>query len=304
MAKNIIVTGGSGLAGRWLVADLVAHGHNVLNLDRVPLPDSPARTLITDLTDAGQVFNAISGTTVGHDVQDSIKPTQVDAIVHFAAVPRIMICPDNEVFRINVMSTYHVLDAASKFGIGKVVIASSETTYGICFADGYRMPEYVPLDEDYPVDPMDSYAMSKVINETTAKAFHARSGADIYCLRIGNVIVPSAYTKFPEYFKDPGGRRRILWSYIDARDLATAARLAVDTDGLGFQVMNVAADDVSSDLPSAQLLERFFPGVPVKKALGEFETLLSNEKIKRLLGFRPRFDWRSELGGSGAGSPR
>jgi nucleoside-diphosphate-sugar epimerase len=142
---------------------------------------------------------------------------------------------------------------------------------------------------------MDSYAMSKVINEATAKAFHARTGADIYCLRIGNVIDPVEYARFPEYFKDPGQRRRILWSYIDARDLATAARLGIERDGLGFQVMNVAADDVSSNLPTAELLKRFYPTVPIKKTLGEFETLLSNEKIKRLLGFRQQHDWRSQL---------
>ena len=295
MAKNIIVTGGSGMAGKWVVKDLLDHGHRVLNLDRTVLKDSAARTVITDLTDAGQVFNALCSTTVRHEFSPSIKPEPIDAIIHFAAIPRIMTHPDNEVFRINVMSTYNVLDAAAKYGIKKVIIASSETTYGIVFADSYRMPEYLPLDEDYPVDPMDSYAMSKVINETTAKAFHARTGSDIYCLRIGNVIDPVDYAKFPEYFKDPGFRRRITWSYIDARDLATASRLAVDTDGLGFQVMNVAADDVSSDLPTAELLKRFYPTVPLKKELGEFETLLSNEKIKRLLGFRQQHTWRDNV---------
>lgn len=295
MSKNIIVTGGSGMAGKWVVKDLLDHGHRVMNLDRVPLLNSAARTVITDLTDAGQVFNALHMTTVKHEFSPSIKPEPIDAIIHFAAIPRIMTHPDNEVFRINVMSTYNILDAAAKYGIKKVIIASSETTYGIVFADNYRDPDYFPLDESYPVDPMDSYAMSKVINEATAKAFHARTGSDIYCLRIGNVIDPVDYAKFPEYFKDPGFRRRITWSYIDARDLATASRLAVDTDGLGFEVMNVAADDVSSDLPTAELLKRFYPKVPVKKTMGEFETLLSNEKIKRLLGFKQKYNWRSEL---------
>lgn len=295
MSKNIIVTGGSGLAGKWVVDDLLKHGHRVLNLDRVVLQGSPARTLITDLTDAGQVFNALCSTTVRHEFSPSIRPEPIDAIIHFAAIPRIMTHPDNEVFRINVMSTYNVLDAAAKYGIKKVIVASSETTYGIVFADEYRDPQYFPLDEDYPVDPMDSYAMSKVINEATAKAFHTRTGSDIYCLRIGNVIDPVDYAKFPEFFKDPGFRRRITWSYIDARDLATASRLAVDKDGLGFQVMNVAADDVSSDLPTAELLKRFYPNVPVKKKLGEFETLLSNEKLKRLLGFKQQFNWRDHV---------
>ena len=61
------------------------------------------------------------------------------------------------------------------------------------------------------------------------------------------------------------------------------------------QVMNVAADDVSSDLPTAELLKRFYSSVPVKRKLGEFETLLSNEKIKRLLGFKPAYNWRMQV---------
>ena len=295
MKKNIIVTGGSGMAGKWVVKDLLEQGHQVMNLDRTVLQGSEARTLITDLTDSGQVFNALCSTTVRHEFSETIRPAPIDAIIHFAAIPRIMTHPDNEVFRINVMSTYNVLDAAAKYGIKKVIIASSETTYGLVFANEYRMPEYFPLDEEYPCNPMDSYAMSKIINENTAKAFQARTGSDIYCLRIGNVIDPVDYAKFPEYFKDPGFRRRIAWSYIDARDLATAARLGVEKNGLGFQVMNVAADDVSSDLPTAELLKRFYPNVPLKKPLGEFETLLSNEKIKRLLGFEQQYNWRDHL---------
>ncbi len=110
------------------------------------------------------------------------------------------------------------------------------------------------------------------------------------------MIEPPDYAKFPDFFKDPAQRRRITWSYIDARDLATAARLGIERDGLGFQVMNVAADDVSSDLPTAELLARFYPGVPVRKPLGEFETLLSNAKIKSLLGFKPAHGWRGARG--------
>ncbi len=296
MTKRVIVTGGSGLAGKWVVEDLVAHGYEVLNLDRVPMAKRTARTLITDLTDAGQVFNALASSTTSKEFDDDIEPQPIDAIVHFAAIPRILVTTDNEVFRINVMATYNVLDAASKYGIKKVILASSETTYGVVFAHRHRDPAYFPLDETYPVDPMDSYATSKVINEVTGKAFHARTGADIYCFRIGNVLDPSDYAKFPTWLKDPILRKRIAWSYIDGRDLATACRLGIEKDGLGFEVMNVAADDVSSDLPTAELLKRFYPNVPVKKQLGEFETLLSNEKLKRLLGWQQQYRWREQPG--------
>ncbi len=297
MTKRVIVTGGSGLAGKWVVEDLVAHGYEVLNVDRVPMAKGTARTLITDITDAGQVFNAFASTTTAKEFDDDIEPKPIDAVVHFAAIPRILVTTDNEVFRINVMGTYNVLDAAAKLGIKKVIVASSETTYGVVFAHRHRDPVYFPLDEDYPVDPMDSYATSKVINEVTAKAFHARTGADIYCLRIGNVLDPVDYQKFPTWLKDPALRKRIAWSYIDGRDLATACRLGIEKDGLGFTVMNVAADDVSSDRPVAELLKTYYPNVPVRKPLGEFETLLSNEKLKRLLGWQQAYRWREQVSG-------
>ena len=87
-------------------------------------------------------------------------------------------------------------------------------------------------------------------------------------------------------------RKRISWSYIDGRDLAAACRLGIEKDGLGWEVMNVDDDDVSSDLPNAELLQRFYPNVPLKKQLGEFETLLSNEKLNRLLAWQQQYRWR------------
>ncbi|GLS17222.1 nucleoside-diphosphate-sugar epimerase [Labrys miyagiensis] len=294
MPKRIIFTGGSGKAGRHVVQYLVDHGYEVLNIDTKPLDNPKVRTLITDITDSGQVFNALSSYTGQHEFDPSLRPQKVDAVVHFAAIPRVMIVPDNEVFRINAMGTYNVIEAATKLGIRKIVVASSETTYGVVFANEPRDPAYFPLDEDYDVDPMDSYALSKIVNENTARAFAQRDGADIYALRIGNVIVPEDYTEnFPKWFADPGFRKKIAWSYIDARDLGQITRLAVEKDGLGFQVFNAANDHTSSNLPTAELLKRFYPNVPVRGALGEYETLLSNRKIREVLGFKEEHNWRN-----------
>lgn len=292
MSKRIIFTGGSGKAGRHVVQYLVDQGHQVLNLDARPLDNPKVRTLITDITDSGQLFNALTSYMGLHEFDPSLRPQPVDAVVHFAAIPRIMLTPDNELFRINAIGTYNVIEAAVKLGIRKIIIASSETTYGLVFANEPRNPNYFPLDEDYDVDPMDSYALSKVVNEQTARAFALRSGFDIYALRIGNVIEPHEYELFPKWFADPGFRKRIAWSYIDARDLGQITDLAVKTDGLGYQVFNAANDDTSSDLPTQELLERFYPGVPLKHELGAFETLLSNRKAKEVLGFRSQHSWR------------
>ena len=288
--QRVIITGGSGKAGRYVVQEFVTHGYEVLNLDLKPLPTPIARTLITDLTDAGQVFNALAS-YVGSTEATSQRPQPITAIVHLAAIPSLFLVPDSEVFRINTMSTYNVLDAASKLGIRKAIIASSETTYGICFAYDDRDPRYFPLDEDYPVDPMDSYALSKVVNERTGHAFHLRDGMDIYAFRIGNIQEPHEYPDLIAGFADPSARKRIAWSYIDSRDLAQACRLGVETHGLGFRVFNIANDEVSSNLPTHELLQRYFPNVPVHGELGERETLLRNKRAKEELGFRPAHTW-------------
>lgn len=302
MSKTIIFTGGSGKAGRHVVQHLVEHGYNVLNLDVKPLDNPKVRTLITDITDAGQVFNALTSTVELHEFAPSLRAPKIDAIVHFAAIPRIMMVPDNEVFRINTMGTYAIIEAAEKLGIRKTIIASSETTYGLVFANEPRDPAYFPLDEDYPVNPMDSYALSKVCNERTAHAFQQRSGADIYAIRIGNVIEPHEYAGFPAFFADPGLRKRIAWSYIDARDLGQIIRLAIEKDGLGFRIFNAAQNDCSSDLPTAELLRRFYPDVPVKELIGEYDSLLSNRKTRAVLGFDEQHNWRKYVPASGAGA--
>lgn len=296
--KRIMFTGGSGKAGRHVVQYLVDHGYRVLNIDTKPLNNPAVRTLITDITDAGQVFNAFSSYTGLHEFDPDLRPEKIDAVVHFAAIPRIMITTDNEVYRINVMGTYNVIDAAVKLGIPKIIIASSETTYGIVFANEPREPEYFPLDEEYPVDPMDSYALSKIVNEKTAQAFARRGGTDIYALRIGNVIEPHEYELFPGWFAKPDFRKKIAWSYIDARDLGQIVRRGIETDGLGYQVFNAANDHTSSDLPTAELLRRYYPNVPVKGELGEFEGLLSNKKTREVLGFKEEHNWRNYVPGA------
>jgi nucleoside-diphosphate-sugar epimerase len=293
MGKRIMFTGGSGKAGRHVVQHLVDHGYEVLNLDTAPLDNPKVRTLKTDITDSGQVFVALSSYMGLHELDPSLRPQPVNAVVHFAAVPRIMITPDNELFRVNTMGTYNVIEAAVTLGIKKIVIASSETTYSI-FDHEPVDKQYFPLDEEYDVNPGDSYALSKICNEKTARAFSTRSGFDIYALRIGNVIEPHEYTDWGKYFADPGFKKRLAWSYIDARDLGQITRLCIETDGLGFEVFNVANDETASDLPTAELLRRFYPNVPLKvDDLGEYETLLSNRKAKRVLGFRPEHRWRT-----------
>lgn len=294
--KRIFFTGGSGKAGKHVIPYLLDQGYRVMNVDLVPLDHPGVDNLIADITDSGQIFNAMSSYAGFDELEPGNGVPKFDAVVHFAAVPRILLKPDNETFRVNTMGTYNVIEAAVKLGIKKIIIASSETTYGICFSDGKTNPNALPLEEDYDVDPMDSYGLSKVVNEKTARSFQRRSGFDIYALRIGNVIEPHEYAElFPHYFKNPQVRRRNAFCYIDARDLGQIVDLCLKKDDLGYQIFNAGNDQNGATIPSKELAKEFFPNVPIIRELGEHEALFSNRKIREVLGFREQHNWQKYL---------
>ncbi|MGR3794137.1 NAD-dependent epimerase/dehydratase family protein [Vannielia sp. SX4] len=293
---RILFTGGSGKAGRHATRYLIEQGHRVLNVDQTPSDVEGVFNRIADLTDLGAIHDAMQAYADFDELEPGSGVPSFDAVVHFAAVPRIMVTGDAECFRVNTLGTYNVIDAALKAGVRKVIFASSETTYGVCFADGERKPEYIPVDEAHPTEPEDSYAMSKVVNEATARSFQRRSGADIYGLRINNVIEPHEYaTMFPGFIDAPEKRRRNIFAYIDARDLGHMVDCCLKTDGLGYEVFNVANDTHSVSAPTQELIDRFYQGVEQKREMGAHETFYTNEKAKRLVGFSPKHDWRDEL---------
>lgn len=294
--QRIFFTGGSGKAGKHVIPYLLDQGHQVLNVDLEPLDHPGVDNLKADVTDSGQMFNAMSSYANLDELEPGNGVPKFDAVVHFAAIPRILLQPDNETFRINSIGTYNVIEAAVKLGIQKIIIASSETTYGVCFSDGKTDPHSLPLEEDYDVDPMDSYGISKVVNEKTARGFQRRSGYDIYALRIGNVIEPHEYEDlFPHILNHPEERRRNTFCYIDARDLGQIVDLCLQKDGLGFQIFNAGNDTNGALLPTQELVERYFPGVPLTREMGEYEALYSNRKIREVLGFKENHNWRKHI---------
>ena len=292
---RLLFTGGSGKAGKYCIDYLRDQGHTILNVDLIDLGHDSVQTRLADITDAGQIFDVMSSYANYHELDLGQGVPKFDAVIHFAAIPRLMMTSDNECYRVNTLGTYNVLDAAIKFGIKKIIFASSETTYGVCFADGEVKPDYLPIDENHPTIPQDSYAMSKVVNEATAKSFQRRSGIDIYGLRINNVIEPHEYKeKFPAYMENPDLRRRNIFSYIDARDLGQMVQKCLDTDGLGYEVFNVSNDDHSVGLSSEELIETYYQGVEIKTSKVP-ESFYTNEKAKQLLGFQPCHSWRAYL---------
>ncbi|KAF2831921.1 NAD(P)-binding protein [Ophiobolus disseminans] len=298
-SKRIVFTGGSGVAGRHVIARLLSFGYEILNVDAVPLDNPKVHTLKADLTDGAQAFNSLSC----HFRPSEPFPgpvTTPDAVVHFAGIPQPMRLPDNETFRINTLSSYNILESACKLGIKKIILASSITTYGVTYADGDAQYPHFPLTEDSPMLPMDVYATSKVCMERIAHSFALRfPSVDIYCLRIGAVIEPDLHAqKFAAYVARPQDFKAHAWSYTDARDLGGMVHACVGKGGLGFQVFNAVNDECT--LPEREgsvgdWLGRVCPGTEVRGVMGRWESPVCNAKIREMVGWREEFGWRGRM---------
>ena len=274
---KIVVTGGSGKAGRWVVADLREHGHEVLNVDNRHDGSPHGLCAVADLTDPGQALELISG---------------ADAVVHLAAIPAPGIRSEAETFRINTLSTYNVFAAAVATGVDRVVWASSETVLGLPFD---TPPLFAPIDETIEPRPETSYALSKLLGEEIAAQLSRRSGIPFLGLRISNIMEPDDYQSFPGFWDDPRLRKWNLWGYVDVRDVAAAIRLGLGADLKGSEIAIVAAADTVMHADSAQLMAEVYPEVPLRRPVTGRETLLSIDHARQLLGYEPAHGWQDHV---------
>jgi nucleoside-diphosphate-sugar epimerase len=278
--SKIVVTGASGKAGRAVVRALLEHEHDVLAVDMISPGESSAAFLLADLTDYGQTVECLAGQ---------------EAVVHLAAIPAPGIHTEETTFRTNMSSTYNVFEAARLLGLRRVVWASSETILGLPFER--EQPAYAPIDEDHPAYPESSYALSKVLSEELGRQLHRWTGTPYVALRFSNIMEPHDYERFPSYWDDPSLRRWNLWGYVDARDVAESCRLALDAE-VGAEHFIVAAADTVMNRPSRELMAEVYPAVRYRPTAGDFDTLLSIEKARKLLGYEPRWSWRDQIPGA------
>lgn len=276
--KKVVVTGGSGKAGRAVVRDLVEHGYDVLNVDLAPSREPVARFLRADITELGQAYEVLKG---------------ADAVVHLAAIPAPGLTTDERTFDINISSTYNIFAAALDLKLQRVVWASSETTLGLPF--DREQPAYAPIDEAHPLYPESSYALSKVLGEEMARQMNRWSGVPFIGLRFSNVMEPDDYQRFPSYWDDALLRKWNLWGYVDARDVAQSCRLGLEADISGAEHFIIAAADTVMTRPNRDLMAEVFPTVELRREVGDFETLLSIDKARQMLGYAPAYSWRDHV---------
>jgi nucleoside-diphosphate-sugar epimerase len=295
--RRVCVTGASGRAGRAVVRDLLEHGYEVASTNvaasRVDVEKGVVRA---DLTDYGQAIEVLKN---------------VDAVIHLANIPAPGIHTPAFTFNANMAMNFNIFYAAASLGLRRVVWASSETTLGLYFGISRREmpsmeveglpPRYAPVDEDHYPIPTVTYALSKVASETIAGQISLWSQIPFVALRFSNIMYPEDYEEFPSVWPNPQARKWNLWGYVDVRDVAASCRLALTAPSAavtGSPGLIIAAADTVMNRPSAGLLAEVFPGVPLTREIGEYETLLAIDRARQVIGYEPRHSWRDHISAS------
>ncbi|WP_345751132.1 NAD-dependent epimerase/dehydratase family protein [Microbacterium rhizophilus] len=292
--SRIAVTGGAGRLGRSVVRALAEAGHEVVSIDRTSAEGLPARQLDLDLLDAAATRQAFA----------RIAP---DAVVHLAAIAVPGSRPDFEIFDINTRLLWSVLEGALAAGAGALLVASSPTVIGYGAPSGWE-PAYLPLDEAHPVAPWNGYATSKAAIEEIVRMAVRRDGhrARFGVFRPCYVIAPEEWAGAPtqqghtvaERLADPALSAVALFNYLDARDAGDFVTAWLDhaEDVPNGAVFFVGAPDALVAAPTAEALATHVPETAgAAAALPGTAAVFSSARAERLLGWRARRTWRTEL---------
>ena len=258
---NVLVTGGAGFIGSHIVRALLERGDHVRVLDnfstgkRENLAGLDVELIEADLRDASRVTLACRG---------------IETIFHqaaFVSVPQSMKEP-NECFNVNVTGTASLLQAAHKYGVKRVVFASSAAVYGDSDA--------LPLTEETPLRPLSPYAASKRVDEIYGQLYTTSFGLEVVGLRYFNVYGPrqrpdSQYAAAVPIFirrlleNKPitifgdGGQTRDL---IFVGDVVRANLTAAVHPSAPGRVFNICTGQETRIIDLIEVLQDLFPSAP------------------------------------------
>lgn len=277
---KVLVTGGNGRIGRFVVAELQTQKHDVIVFDMAGPGDADVDFVKGDITRPDEIDRAMKG---------------VDGIVHLAAIPSMMPgVPYVEYMNVNVTGTFNVLAAAANNNVGKIAIASSDSALGFVFSTHSFSPNYFPIDEDHPLQPQDPYGLSKLMGEELCKMATRRYGIKTICLRFCWVWFPDTYAHRNTIAKADISANQ-MWGYVDVRDVSQACRLAMEAKNILCESFFITAQDTFSDDESIELIKKNYP--KVRQISNDYLTekhksLFDTSKAKKLLGYRPQYRWR------------
>ncbi len=275
----IVVTGAAGRLGRRVVQLLVDRNREVLATDQVVGDDLPAEFVRCNLVDQKAVEGILTG---------------AEAVVHMGAIPGPMREEPRVIFENNVTSDFNVMMSAAELGLRRVVFSSSAFGMGWAHDGNAFVPRYLPLDEEHPMMPFEPYGLSKQVGEDIGRMIARNSGTTVVSLRFTNVALPEVQAEFPWPAPTPENPLTlVMWAYADARDVAEAHVLALDADIEEYEACMLAQPSSRFQEPTIDIVNNNFGDrVEIRGGLSGTASVISTEKAQRLLGWRPRHDWR------------
>ena len=295
MIETVAVTGGNGRVGQGVLTHLNEEGYRTVNLSRGKRDETHSDVyLTTDLIDAGEVYG-------------SLAKSNADAIVHLGMLPTPDVTPGYRTYESNVMSSYHVLEAAGALGVDTVVLASSFSAIGGGFEPDGITVDYLPLDEDHRLTPSNPYGMGKQTLEIAADGFSRRRKnrpRTITSLRFPWVVDNDlAYGTFVEADRTLAGmresghfhtQRNTLFTYVHMSDAVDLVGRAVEATFDGHERVWVSAPDTSAETPTREIISEIFPDAEVRSHFDEHEhaALVDTTKARNLFDWTPEWSWR------------
>jgi nucleoside-diphosphate-sugar epimerase len=283
---KVLVTGGCGNIGRRIVPLLAAEFSVTVYDLAPPLDSSSVRYVRGDILDAASLHWAM---------QDC------DAVVHLAAVPAPGHVSDDHLMLVNVMGTQRVVEAASLGKPTRLIMASSDSVSGMVFSGGEIPPEYIPIDEDHPTRPRDSYGLSKLVGEEICRRYTRRSGLVTVCLRYCWVFWEEHYCQLRQWQGgDARHFRAQMWGYIDVRDVGRAVIAALKANIGTHETLVLSARRNFMNRPTLDLVREYYGDSVTVRRRHHFEKLpdasaFDYSRATQVLGWEPIYDWEEEV---------
>lgn len=283
---KIICTGGAGRLGQH-VSRRLAPKHDLSILDLSAPADADlghVQFVQGDICDYGQLRQTFSG---------------CDAVVHLAAIPNPRTASADVTFNTNVQGAWSVLQAAEDAGVKRVLVASSDSVFGLSYNPPDWPPQFLPVDETHPVRPTEFYSLSKHVTETIAESFASRGKLEVIVLRPVHVVFPPEYPELDARGSDPQNYH--FWTFVAPQDVAQAFDLALAADYNGYEVFTISGADGLNTRPTLEMAKERWGTLPeIRKpelyAANPCASVMDISKAREQLGYEPQVSWRDMVG--------
>jgi nucleoside-diphosphate-sugar epimerase len=285
MSQNVYITGISGQIGSHLGKHLRQRGYFVTGIDIVLPRDGSC-----------DEFHAVDIVADTAGLAGSLAARDYRYVIHLAAIVAPTEQSVNQIFAVNVLGTYNVVQASASAGAPRLIYMSSESVLGFAFSPLQLKPRFVPITEEHPLRAIDPYGSSKLLGERIAALYHDVTGSPAFSLRPPWVWIPEKSERYLDLIRDPAQWSHGLWAYIIIDDLCSAVEGAMNCDAASYHAYFLAADDNGTPHSSLHLLDKYyhFQG-PFGHGFAKTDSVISSIAARRFLHWEPRLRWRTWL---------